>query len=111
MLDIEKVCRLYSAGVDVKMRRKCPLEDSSNKGLWDLSLWEVNVYIPNMESKEDFHITLLHEFIHAQKDYSNYKQGKDRLIEELAKKIYKENPNLALEIIELYELKVPKRLR
>jgi len=112
MLNIEKVCRLYSAGVDVRMRRKCSLEeDSLNKGFWDLSLWEVNVYLPNIESREDFHITLIHEFIHAQKDYSNHKQGKDRLVEELAKQIYKANPNLVLEIIELYELRVPKRFR
>ncbi len=111
MLNIEKVCRLYSAGVDVKMRRKCSSDDPLNKGLWDLSLWEVNVYIPNMESKEDLYITLIHEFIHAQKDYSNHRQGEDRLVEELAQKIYHENPNLPLEIIELYNLKVPKYLR
>jgi len=111
MLNIEKFCRLYSAGVDVKMRIKFSSERPSEKGLWDLSLGEVNIYLPAIESREDLHITLIHEFIHAQKDYSNLKQGRDSSVEALAQKIYKINPNLAFEIIELYNLKVPKRLR
>lgn len=111
MLNIENVCRLYSAGVDVKIRRNFSSEDPNDKGLWDLSLWEVNVYLPAIESREDLHITLIHEFIHAEKDYSNRKQGRDSKVETLAKKIYLENPNLGEEIIQLYNLRVPKRLR
>ena len=111
MLTIEDVCELYSAGTDLKMRRNISKEDPEMKGLWDWNLWEVNIYLPLIDSKEDFYITLIHEFVHAKKEYYSGNPGKEEEVEALAQEIYRKNPNLPLEIIELYGLKVPKYLR
>jgi len=67
--------------------------------------------LPQIESKEDFYLTLLHEFIHAIKDYNNGNSGEDNEVDDLALKIMQENPNLPKEILDFYQIRVPIKLR
>jgi hypothetical protein len=111
MLSLSDVSYLYYEGVDLKLRRKLSLENPLRKGLWDPGFNEVNIYLPQIESKEDFYLTLLHEFIHAIKDYNKGNSGEDNEVDDLALKIMQENPNLPKEILDFYQIIVPIKLR
>ena len=78
MLGIENIISMYDEEIDVKLIKTKPLKpDPNRKGLWDPGEYTINIYLPNIESKKDFHLTLIHEFLHAKREILYGNGGKE----------------------------------
>lgn len=60
----------------------------------------ITIYLPDIDSEEDFDVTLVHEFIHARDKTSDC----ERTTEEEAIETYRRTPEIARFIRELFDL-------
>ena len=64
MLTIEQIIKIHDSGVTVNFSD----ETSEMKGCYDPSTTKITIFSNSLNSEKDYHITLLHEFIHAKDD-------------------------------------------
>ncbi len=64
MLTIENIISLYTQGLETHLRQ-IPHPERLKGECLDTSPLVINIYLPAIESEEDYYITILHEFIHA----------------------------------------------
>ena len=106
VLTIHQVNELFAEGVGIKFRRKAhPFGD---KGNYDPSQLRIEVYTPNLESRIDRDITILHEFIHARDEIKGthyYHRRNHRSVEKEAIDTYKKRPEVLEYIKELYAIR------
>ena len=119
MLTIKQIIKLSEESLEVKLKKKVLPELSYVKGEYDPSEKIIIVYLPNVESEEDFNLTLLHEFVHARDDLiSGFVQEENHSVidylfelsvESEAVETYENRPEIIDLIKDLYEIKDSKK--
>ena len=107
-MEISDIIKFYEEGLDIKLRRK-PHPDKL-KGDVDYE-FILNIYLPDLTSKEDLEIAILHEFVHFKNYLYKRKRDSEEAVEKEARKIYQEYPFLIEFIKDFYDLKIPKKFR
>lgn len=104
MLSIGQVKKVYLEGIDIVFKRKAPHHNM--KGEYCSDLYRINIYQSNIESRLDFDLTLLHEFIHASDDIRDRRLTRPckKTVDDEAKRTYRKRPYIIKFIKELYSI-------
>ena len=101
---------MYEEGISIKLESISSVS-KYRKGLWIPEDERIEVYVRSIESKKDFHLTLIHELLHAKGELYKDNQGKEKDIIAMEKYTYEKNPKVADFIIDFYKIDVPKEFR
>ena len=118
MLTIDQIVKVSEEGVNILF--KDTSDHFGYKGVYDPSMQKIIIYKKAIDSPYDFHITLLHEFVHARNEilYSHIfftnSQGKvsdisdsfeyEEATEHEAISTYEKNPDVLKFIKDLYKI-------
>lgn len=92
---LENIIKAYKEGLDYKLLE----EKRGKKGLYSPEEPLIELYLKEIDSKEDYDITIMHEFFHHYRP--NYS---DEKVERSAQFVVKERPEIVDLVKEIFEL-------
>ena len=103
MLTLNQIIKLYEEGIEIEFSKS--RKEKYLKGYYEFP--EITIYTRNIESREDMHITILHELIHARNQQKNNDQkviNREKQVEKEAQKTYSKRPHLIELIKNIYNI-------
>lgn len=105
MLTLNQIIKLYEEGIEIRFNKN--RKEKYLKGYYEFP--DITIYTRNIESKEDMHVTILHELIHARNHLKKNNRkaiDKEKQVEREALETYSERPYLIEFIKNVYNISI-----